>query len=141
MAATPQETIEAAIERYLADDADGVLEQFHDNARIRGSKKGEKWNNKHGARGQLDTDLAELAISGDFVDPANTVASDLMPLGGGAVYLFDRTGEIEVTRKTGKKNKEKGEARWTAILEPDGPGWIITHSHFSFVEGMKTPKK
>ena len=132
MAKTAQGTIEAAIDRYVAGKPDEVLREFHTNARIVGTKRSDRWDQKSRARAQLGRDMDTFAVGGAFVTRP-VAGSELKRLGPG-VLLFHRVGPVIFTRKdSGKKSRVQG--RWTVILKQYADGWKINHSHFSLDEG------
>lgn len=137
MATTATDTMTAAIDSYLDNDVDEVLKQFHTNAKIRGTKKKDKWEKKSHAKPQIKTDMAAFTVSGPFT---NSVIEkhELISLCTG-VMLFDRNGSVTFKRENNNK-RLTAEARWTAILKEYSDGsWKITHSHFSLEEGKKLP--
>jgi hypothetical protein len=136
MATTATDTMAAAIDSYLDNDADEVLKQFHTNAKIRGTKKKDKWEKKSHAKSQITTDMAAYTVSGPF---ANSVIEphELNSLADG-VMLFERNGSVTFKRKNNKKQLT-ADARWTAILKEYSDGWKITYSHFSLEEGKSLP--
>jgi hypothetical protein len=137
VADTAKGTIEAAIAQYQATSPDDLLKEFHTNAKIRGSKKSDKWEKKQHAKGQVKKDMEEFVFSGPFVNKP-VQSHETTNLANGVV-LFDRSDTLRITKRKGKKHTE-GTATWTAVLkEYSGEGWKITHSHFSMEEGFTTP--
>ena len=128
MAASASETISETINAYLDDQADDVLKQFHTNAKIRGTKKKDKWEKKSNAKPQIKLDMATYTVKGPFVEDPVT-SGELTSLASG-VMLFDRSGPITFTRKNNKK-RVTAEARWTAVLKEYSDGWKIVHDHTS----------
>ena len=136
MAASAQDTIADTISAYLADQADDVLKQFHTNAKIRGTKKKDKWEKKSNAKPQIKLDMATFTIKGPFVEDPVT-SGEMTSLASG-VMLFDRNGPMTFTRKNNTK-RVTTEARWTAVLKEYSDGWKIVYSNFSLEEGKKVP--
>ena len=135
MAATPQATIQNAIDQYLEGRADQVLKEFHTRAEIVGTKKGEHWDRKANARVQLDKDIEAFDVRGAFVTKKVT-QSELKNLGED-LRLFHRRERLIFKPTRGKDKRVQG--RWTAIIrrytEGDSHNWRIIHSHFSVEEG------
>lgn len=136
MATTAKDTMASAIGSYLDNDVDEVLKQFHTNAKIRGTKKKDKWEKKNDARNQISDDMDAFTVSGPFTNKV-IKPHELIGLANG-VMLFDRNGSVTFKRRNNNK-RMTADARWTAILKEYGDGWKITHSHFSLEEGKNLP--
>lgn len=124
-------TITEAIEGYKAQDVDRVLDQFHDEALIVGTRENERWDSKVEVREALEYELSHVAVEGPMTDTGaeesfvHPVTDDL------AIYFRD--GYVVF-------NGKRIRGRWSAALKADEEGdWKIVHSHFSLAEGHTTP--
>lgn len=124
-------TIAAAIEGYKARDVNQVLEQFHDEALIVGTREDERWGSKEEVREALEYELAHVEVDGPMTETGSEdvfirpVAEDM------AMYFRD--GYVVF-------NGKRVRGRWSAVLKADEEGdWKIVHSHFSLAEGHTTP--
>lgn len=132
MADSAKGTISATIKAYKDGNTDDVLKEFHTDARIVGTKKGERWNKKSAARTQLQKDLDTYTVGGTFTSE-NIKSAELFRLGDGAM-LFHRVGSVTFTKGN---QQDTVPARWTVVLKKYADGWKIRHSNFSLDEGGK----
>ncbi len=135
MAGTAKGTIEAVISEYQAANITQLMKEFHTNAKIRGSKKRDKWEKKADAKAQVADDMNALTFGGRFVT-GPVQPHEMIQLAPG-VMLFDRSDRLTISDQSG--GTTNGEARWSAVVKQYSDGWKITHSHFSMEEGFLTP--
>lgn len=131
MADTPAAAIAAAKEGYTGQNADQVLAQFHDEARIIGTREDERWESPEALRDALERELAVVTVEGPL---AESGAEDAFtrPIGEDSAEYF-QDGYITF-------NGKRIRGRWSAILKSDENGdWTIVHSHFSLPEGHTSP--
>jgi hypothetical protein len=130
MAETPDATIRAAAEAYVAGDEDGLFEQMHDGVHVLGSEQLENWSGneqaRHGMRGELQRLLPDGpgSVSGELVERA------LNP----EVEDFQQSDEMawwSVTADVTLDGRYYREASWTTVLARHAKDWQIVHSHFS----------
>ncbi len=129
MAESAAAAIADAIEGYKAGDADRVLDQFHDEALIIGTRDDERWNSREEFAEPLRYELEHVEVGGPLTE---TGAEDAFTTTIGeniAVYLRD--GYLVF-------NGKRVHGRWTAVLRADDGDWKIVHSHFSLAEGHTT---
>ena len=130
MAETPEATIRAAAEAYVAGDEEGLFQHLHDGVRVLGSEQLENWHGMEEARYQMTGELMRLrpegpgSVSGGLVDLAlNPEAGEIQQTDD--VAWWSVTGDLMLDRRYYQ------EASWTTVLMRDGDGWKIVHSHFS----------
>lgn len=131
MAESAATAISAAKEAYKAQDAAQVLEQFHDEALIIGTREEERWESPEAFRDALEYELSVVTVEGPLAESGaeesftRQISEDI------ATYFQD--GYIVF-------NGKRIRGRWTAVVKADEDGdWKIVHSHFSLPEGHTSP--
>ena len=131
MAESAATAISAAKEAYKAQDAAQVLEQFHDDALIIGTREEERWESPAAFRDALEYELSVVTVEGPLAESGaeesftRQISEDI------ATYFQD--GYIVF-------NGKRIRGRWTAVVKADDDGdWKIVHSHFSLPEGHTSP--
>ena len=131
MADTPAAAIAAAKAGYTGRNPDQVLAQFHDEARIIGTREDERWESPEALREDLERELDAITIEGPL---AESGAEDAFtrPIGDDSAEYF-QDGYITF-------NGKRIGGGWSDILKSDEKGdWKIVHSHFSLPEGHTSP--
>jgi ketosteroid isomerase-like protein len=128
LAGTPQETIRAAVEAYIAGDHDRLYQQLAEDARVLGSEQRDTWRGREQALRGVEAELQRRrtltrSVGGSLLERAQA-AEGLQEVGD--VAWWTTTGDLSVD---GSYHRE---ASWTLILVCGGDGdWKIAHSHFS----------
>ena len=131
MGDTPAATISAAIEGYKERRLDQVLEQFHDEAMIIGTREDERWNSKEEVHTALEQELARVHVEGPLTETGAEESFTRQMSDDMATYYRD--GYLVF-------NEKRVRGRWSAVMMADEKGnWSIVHSHFSLAEGHTTP--
>lgn len=130
MAGTPEATIKAAAEAYIAGDNDSLERQLAREVRIIGSEQRDNFNGRDLAFQRLGKELERRrkynSVGGTLVDAA-MAAEDVHEIGEMAWWTGSGSLNIDGTYHN--------ETSWTVIMiregdEKDG-NWEIVHSHFS----------
>lgn len=130
MAGTPEETITAAAEAYVAGDNAGLEQQLHPNVRIVGSEQRDNFQGRDFAFQRLGKELERRrkfnSVSGTLIDAAR------------APQDIHEAGDLAWWTASGNLNVDgtyHNETTWTVIMSRDadkeGGDWEIVHSHFS----------
>lgn len=127
---TPDATIRAAAEAYVAGDEEGLFQHLHDGVRVLGSEQMENWQGMEEARYQMTGELMRLrpdgpgSVSGGLVELAlNPEVRDIQQTDD--VAWWSATADLMLDGRYYR------EASWTTVLMRDDSGWKIVHSHFS----------
>lgn len=130
MADTPEATIRAAAEAYVAGDAEGLFQQLDDAVHVLGSEQFENWLGVEETRQGMAVELQRLkpdgpgSVGGGLVDLAlHPNAPDIHQTED--VAWFSATSDLTLDGRYYR------ETSWTAVLRHDGKDWKIVHSHFS----------
>lgn len=127
MAESAAAAVAAAADGYKAQNADQVLEQFHGEALIVGSREDERWESSEAFREDLERELSLVSVEGPLTETGNEEAF-VRPITDN-VAGYHRDGYLVY-------NGKRIRGRWSAILRADEAGdWKIVHSHFSLAEG------
>jgi ketosteroid isomerase-like protein len=136
MADTPEETINAAAQAYIAGDDEALMAQLGENVRVLGSEQRDNWDGREKALRRLGSEL----------DRRRTIARSV---GGSLLEQLEspeihQHGETAWWSATGDLNIDGSyhrETSWTVVLryekcsedahEQKGGDWRIVHSHFS----------
>jgi hypothetical protein len=130
MAETPDATISAAAEAYLAGDEDGLFQQLHDAAHVLGSEQLENWRGTDQARHGMSNELRRLQPDGPGSVSGELVERALHP----EVEESQQTEDMawwSVSADVTLDGRYYREASWTTVLVRDAMDWKIVHSHFS----------
>jgi hypothetical protein len=140
MGDTAEATLMAVITGYKEKLAETVLEQFHEDVRVIGSKSDESWTSRSGVVDTLVSDLdVPETITGTLTDltelTEEELAEKIQPdtydeLGWGWI-----TEEGEVVF-----NGQTLQGRWSCVVQRFGQAnWKVVQSHFSVPEPDNTP--
>lgn len=136
MAETPEETIRAAAQAYVAGDEDAFNAQLDDSVVVLGSEQRDHWKGRERALGRLERELERRrtiakSIGGSLLEQLEVVEANR----SGDVAWWSATGDLSVD---GSYHRETS---WTVVLryenysedehEQKGGDWKIVHSHFS----------
>lgn len=136
MAGTPEETIRAAAQAYVAGDEDALDAQLDDAVLVLGSEQRDRWDGRERAVGRLQPELERRrtlakSVGGSLLEQLETVEANRI----GDVAWWSATGDLSVD---GSYHRETS---WTVVLryenfsedahEQKGGDWKIVHSHFS----------
>lgn len=130
MAGTPEETITAAAEAYIAGDNATLERQLSPNVRIIGSEQRDNFDGRDFAFQRLGKELERRrkynSVGGSLVDAAR------------APEDVHETGDLAWWTASGDLNVDgtyHHETTWTVIMsrsgDDEGGDWEIIHSHFS----------
>jgi hypothetical protein len=130
MAATPEETIRAAAEAYVAGDDHGMEDQLGEGVRILGSEQRDNFGGRDHALQRLG---AELERRRKFDSVGGTLVENAMAAEG-----VVQSGDMAWWSVSGNLNVDgtyHNETSWTVVLsragDESGGDWRIVHSHFS----------
>ena len=130
MAESAPAAIAAAIEGYKAGNADQVLDQFHDEALIFGTRDDERWDTKESFAEPLRYELEHVEVGGPLTETGAEDVFTRAVADDSAVYFRD--GYLIF-------NGKRVHGRWSAIVKAEAEfDWKIVHSHFSLAEGHTT---
>jgi hypothetical protein len=136
MADTPEETISAAAQAYIAGDEEGLMAQLDEHVRVLGSEQRDNWNGRETALGRLGSELERRrtiarSVGGSLLEQLE--APEIQQ--NGDMAWWSGTGDLDVD---GAYHRETS---WTVVLrhesysedahEQKGGDWKIVHSHFS----------
>jgi hypothetical protein len=128
MAESAAAAVAAATDGYKEQNADQVLEQFHGEALIVGSREAERWESPEAFREALERELSLVSVEGPLTETGSEEAF-IRPITDN-VAAYHRDGYMMY-------NDKRIRGRWSAILRADDEGdWKIVHSHFSLPEGQ-----
>jgi hypothetical protein len=131
MAVTPEETIRAAAQAYIAGDEDGLRQLLDEGVRVLGSEQRDNWDGRDHVLQRMGKELGrrrniELSVSGSLIDAVDALESVDQQAG---LAWWSCTGDLDVD---GAYHRETS---WTVVLrrwgEEDDSDWRIIHSHFS----------
>ncbi len=130
MAETPDATIKAAAQAYVAGDEEGLFRQLDDGVHVLGSEQLENWKGQEEARHGMTTELRRVksdgpgSVGGELVERAlNPEAREVQQ--SEDVAWWSTTADITLDGSYYK------EASWTTVLRRHDKDWKIVHSHFS----------
>jgi hypothetical protein len=136
MADTPEETITAAAQAYIAGDEEALMAQLDEQVRVLGSEQRDTWNGRDMALGRLGSELERRrtiakSVGGSLLEQLE--APEIHQ--NGDMAWWSGTGDLDVD---GAYHRETS---WTVVLryesysedahEQKGGDWKIVHSHFS----------
>jgi len=136
MAETPEETIRAAAQAYVAGDEEAFNAQLDDSVVVLGSEQRDHWIGRERALGRLERELERRrsvakSIGGSLLEQLEVVEANRI----GDAAWWSATGDLSVD---GSYHRETS---WTVVLryenfseddhEQKGGDWKIVHSHFS----------
>lgn len=136
MAETPEETIRAAAQAYVAGDEDALVAQLDERVRMLGSEQRDNWTGRDTARRRLGSELERRrtirkSVSGSLLEQLESPEVHQ----NGDMAWWSGTGDLDVD---GAYHRETS---WTVVLEyqnyseddyeQEGGDWKIVHSHFS----------
>ncbi|HJQ76322.1 MAG TPA: nuclear transport factor 2 family protein [Acidimicrobiia bacterium] len=137
MAATPEETIRAAAQAYVAGDDEGLMSQLAERARVLGSEQRDNWHGREAAARRLAPELErrrtiDKSVGGSLIEQIGTCEVERI---GDEAAWWTASGDLEVD---GAYHRETS---WTVVLsfegysedshDQAGGDWKIVHSHFS----------
>lgn len=123
--------IAAAKQGYTARDPARVLEQFHAEALIVGTREEERWESPEAFREALEHELSIVTAEGPLTETGAEESFTREISDNTAAYFQD--GYMVY-------NGKRIRGRWSAMLRADEEGdWRIVHSHFSLPEGHTSP--
>ena len=140
MGETAEATLRAVIDGYKNKLPETVLEQFHDDVRVVGTKTLEFWDSRTAVAEALEEELGELEeITGALVNLSGLtdeeLADKIQPDDHNSVGFGCLTEQGEVVF-----NGLTFQGRWTCVVRRFGQGdWQVVQSHFSVPEPDVTP--
>ena len=135
MGETAEATLRAVIDGYKGKLPETVLEQFHDDVRVVGTKSLEFWESRSAVTGPLEAELNALdSITGTLPNltglSEEELAEKIKPADHEDVGFGCLTEEGEVVF-----NGQTLHGRWTCVVRRFGQGdWQVVQSHFSVPE-------
>lgn len=136
MADTPEETISAAAQAYIAGDEEALMAQLDEGVRMLGSEQRDSWTGRETALRRLGSELERRrtirkSVGGSLLEQLE--APEIHQ--NGDMAWWSGTGDLTVD---GSYHRETS---WTVVLrhqnyseddhEQKGGDWKIVHSHFS----------
>ena len=135
MGVTAEATLRAVIDGYKDKLPETVLEQFHDDVRVVGTKSLEFWESRTAVAGALEDELGDLEeITGTLIDLSGLtdeqLADKIQPDDHNSVGFGCLTEQGEVVF-----NGQTLQGRWTCVVRRFAQGdWRVVQSHFSVPE-------
>lgn len=127
---TPDATIRAAAEAYMAGDEEELFRQLADDVRVLGSEQLENWMGTREARHGMTAELARMRPDGPGSVGGSLVERALNP----EVREVQQSHDMawwSVTADITLDGRYYQEASWTTVLRRHDKDWKIVHSHFS----------
>ncbi len=136
MADTPEETISAAAQAYIAGDEEALMAQLDEGVRMLGSEQRDNWTGRETTLRRLGSELERRrtireSVGGSLLEQLETPEIHQ----NGNMAWWSGTGDLTVD---GSYHRETS---WTVVLrhqnyseddyEQKGGDWKIVHSHFS----------
>ncbi len=136
MAETPEETISAAAQAYIAGDDEALMAQLDEGVRVLGSEQRDNWNGREKALRRLGSELERRqtmarSVGGSLLEQLESAEIHQH----GEMAWWSGTGDLNID---GAYHRETS---WTVVLryenysedahEQKGGDWKIVHSHFS----------
>ena len=135
MGETAEATLRTVIDGYKDKLPETVLEQFHDDVRVVGTKSREFWESRAAVAEALEHELEALEeITGTLIDLSGLtdeeLADKIKPGNHNSVGFGYLTEQGEVVF-----NGHTLHGRWSCVVEKgDDDDWKVVQSHFSVPE-------
>lgn len=135
MGETAEATLRTVIDGYKDKLPETVLEQFHEDVRVVGTKSLEFWESRAAVAEALEDELEALEeITGSLIDLSGLtdeeLADKIKPGNHSSVGFGCLTEQGEVVF-----NGQTLHGRWTCVVQRVGQAdWKVVHSHFSVPE-------
>lgn len=130
MAETPEATIRAAAEAYVAGDEDRLFQELDDAVHVLGSEQFENWLGMRETRQGMAAELRRLKPEGTGSVGGGLVDLALQP-NAPDINQTDDVAWWSATSDLTLDGRYYRETSWTTVLRRDGKDWKIVHSHFS----------